>query len=239
MHGEAMEFIFMVINFVILFGALYIFGGKMVKARFSGRADKIRQDLDDSAQAAADSEDILSSVSKVDELAAEKREKLFTEAKELLAHESEESARQCVKEKEGILADAQDVGRRMSAGMHGRVYARAMDRLTDSVQELLRSDKFAQAREDLQKGFADDVAGLVKPARSDIVRMSEARPVDVLVSAGSKVDSACVDQLHDLVADRFLEYEYGTDPDLGTDIQVSFGDMVYRGTVDSILAQLQ
>ena len=103
MHGhELQEFLFMVINFVILFGALYIFAGKMVKAKFRGRADKIREDLDSSQQAASEAQEILSSVSQVDQTVAGEKEKLYAEAKEMMTAESEQSVRKCQEEKEGI-----------------------------------------------------------------------------------------------------------------------------------------
>ena len=229
----------MVINFVILFGALIFFAGKSTKKKFKDRAAGIQEDLARADEAAGKAEEYLASVAQVDTLAQERRDALFADADKMIAKNTEESVRKCEEEKESILQDAEDVKELMSAGMHGRVYSDAIVQLTDTAEAFLKNDKFGDARKKLQSRFLDDVSALVKPTRSDLVNLDEKEKVEVVVSGNEEVDQDTMNRIHGIVAGNFLDCQFETVPDLGDDLQIQFGDRLYKGTLDDILDAIE
>jgi|GEM_PF-3027319 len=233
------DFIFMVVNFVILMGALIYFAGKSVKAKFKGRIDKIQTDLEDSAQAGTNAQEFTASAQQCDSRAEEKRKEIFDKANEVIAKNRADAARKCPEEKKDILQDAEDVKKRMEARMRLDVYSGAVDRLTDSLDSFLRNDKFADAKMKLQSKFVSAIDPLLKPTRSDVVKMGSGSPLDVVVSGSQEVGQDYIDKLHGMIVSRFIDCNYNTDPELGDEIQVEYGGKLYHGKFDDLISDIE
>ena len=75
------DFLFAVINFVILFGALFLIARKMIVRMFKERKEKITQDLEQSHQADLESQRLSTDVAQARDQARQQEDALLAETR--------------------------------------------------------------------------------------------------------------------------------------------------------------
>ena len=100
------DFLFAVINFVILFGALFLITRKMIVRMFKERKEKIAQDLEQSHQADLESQRLSTDVAQARDQARQQEDALLAETRAQVEQNSREAEKLRTEEADALRRNA-------------------------------------------------------------------------------------------------------------------------------------
>ncbi len=234
------EFLFALINFIILFGGLFFILRKMVAKMLNERKDKIAQDLDraqhapdaaaqaDAAMATAKRE----STHRADLLLADTQRQMREDSIHIAKSGEEEIA--AVKENTAITESQLRQTKRM------QVENEVMHRVAAETARALKEESFAPQRKAMNGQFVRQVKELVSAMPSDVLTMNEGKPVTVTVTSAEALTDA---ELREMTA--FLQGVFpgaavsaAVNAELIGGVRLRVGDTVYDGSVAHRLSRL-
>lgn len=246
MHG--LEILYMVLNFVILAGALWLFGRKLVKKMFVGRRERIAQDLQDSQQAKEQAEALRRETEAESQKNALHSQEIIEAAEKLSKQLSRETELATLGEAEEIVEGPVDAEEQLRWGIEDRLVARAVEKTACITAEVLKSPRFEDSRQALAEKFIKTIKPRLKAMPSDILAMRSGQELNLLITSPRELEKDELEELETIVSRAFAEYNNGVAPQvvcksevdesLIGGLRVKVGDTVYDGSIAHTLHRL-
>ena len=240
------DFLFAVINFVILFGALFFITRKMIARMFKERRDKIAAALDE-AKAAEDSAAALESRIEKDKEQAQQQEDELLAGTRRQVEENSVSAAESSQEAANVLRQSAAVReQQLRSIMQEEVSAQVLRQVAEATGKALQKDEYALRRKALVDDFIQNVDHSVSAQPSDLLTLSEGKKLAVTVAAAQPLPeeklaslrqkltaifaAACKEAGEDVPAGELIDLRSEVDESLVAGVRLRVGDTVYDGS---------
>ena len=240
------DFLFAVINFVILFGALFFITRKMIARMFKERRDKIAAALDE-AKAAEDSAAALESRIEKDKEQAQQQEDELLAGTRRQVEENSVSAAESSQEAANVLRQSAAVReQQLRAIMQEEVSAQVLRQVAEATGKALQKDEYALRRKALVDDFIQNIDHSVAAQPSDLLALSEGKKLAVTVAAAQPLPeeelaslrrkltaifaAACKEAGEDVPAGELIDLRSEVDESLVAGVRLRVGDTVYDGS---------
>ena len=240
------DFLFAVINFVILFGALFFITRKMIARMFKERRDKIAAALDE-AKAAEDSAAALESRIEKDKEQAQQQEGELLAGTRRQVEENSVSAAKSSQEAANVLRQSAAVReQQLRSIMQEEVSARVLRQVAEATGKALQKDEYALRRKALVDDFIQNIDHSVSAQPSDLLTLSEGKKLAVTVAAAQPLPeeelaslrqkltaifaAACKEAGEDVPAGELIDLRIEVDESLVAGVRLRVGDTVYDGS---------
>ena len=240
------DFLFAVINFVILFGALFFITRKMIARMFKERRDKIAAALDE-AKAAEENAAALEDRIGKDKAQAQQREDELLAGTRRQVEENSVSAAESSQEAANVLRQSAAVReQQLRSIMQEEVSAQALRQVAEATGKALQKDEYALRRKALVDDFIQNMDHSVSAQPSDLLTLSEGKKLAVTVAAAQPLTeeelaslrqkltaifaAACKEAGEDVPAGELIDLRSEVDESLVAGVRLRVGDTVYDGS---------
>ena len=240
------DFLFAVINFVILFGALFFITRKMIARMFKERRDKIAAALDE-AKAAEDSAAALESRIEKDKEQAQQQEDELLAGTRRQVEENSVSAAESSQEAANVLRQSAAVReQQLRSIMQEEVSAQVLRQVAEATGKALQKDEYTLRRKALVDDFIQNIDHSVAAQPSDLLTLSEGKKLAVTVAAAQPLPeeelaslrrklteifaAACKEAGEDVPAGELIDLRSEVDESLVAGVRLRVGDTVYDGS---------
>jgi F-type H+-transporting ATPase subunit alpha len=233
-----LDVLWMVLNFVILFGGVWYFAHSKIAKSFSDRRKKIADELDASSSAREKAQKLGADMDAAKNETAQKQQELLEDAKKRAEEQSGEAARQHALEAEGIVDDARMSEQQLRREMYGRVGARGVAQAAAITGEVLRQDEFASSRQALTDKYIEQIKQIVAAMPSDILNMNELKKLNISISSAEPLTDEEMKRLQQIICETFISCHNEVDDGVIGGVRMKVGDTVYDGTLAHSLDRL-
>ena len=240
------DFLFAVINFVILFGALFFITRKMIARMFKERRDKIAAALDE-AKAAEENAAALEDRIGKDKAQAQQREDELLAGTRRQVEENSASAAESSQEAANVLRQSAAVReQQLRSIMQEEVSAQVLRQVAEATGKALQKDEYALRRKALVDDFIQNMDHSVSAQPSDLLTLSEGKKLAVTVAAAQPLTeeelaslrqkltaifaAACKEAGEDVPAGELIDLHSEVDESLVAGVRLRVGDTVYDGS---------
>ena len=240
------DFLFAVINFVILFGALFFITRKMIARMFKERRDKIAAALDE-AKAAEENAAALEDRIGKDKAQAQQREDELLAGTRRQVEENSVSAAESRQEAANVLRQSAAVReQQLRSIMQEEVSAQVLRQVAEATGKALQKDEYALRRKALVDDFIQNIDHSVSAQPSDLLTLSEGKKLAVTVAAAQPLPeeelaslrqkltaifaAACKEAGEDVPAGELIDLRSEVDESLVAGVRLRVGDTVYDGS---------
>ena len=240
------DFLFAVINFVILFGALFFITRKMIARMFKERRDKIAAALDE-AKAAEENAAALEDRIGKDKAQAQQREDELLAGTRRQVEENSVSAAESSQEAANVLRQSAAVReQQLRSIMQEEVSAQVLRQVAEATGKALQKDEYALRRKALVDDFIQNMGHSVSAQPSDLLTLSEGKKLAVTVAAAQPLTeeelaslrqkltaifaAACKEAGEDVPAGELIDLRSEVDESLVAGVRLRVGDTVYDGS---------
>ena len=240
------DFLFAVINFVILFGALFFITRKMIVRMFKERRDKIAAALDE-AKAAEENAAALEDWIGKDKAQAQQQEDELLAGTRRQVEENSVSAAESSQEAANVLRQSAAVReQQLRAIMQEEVSAQVLRQVAEATGKALQKDEYALRRKALVDDFIQNIDHSVAAQPSDLLALSEGKKLAVTVAAAQPLPeeelaslrrklteifaAACKEAGEDVPAGELIDLRSEVDESLVAGVRLRVGDTVYDGS---------
>ena len=240
------DFLFAVINFVILFGALFFITRKMIARMFKERRDKIAAALDE-AKAAEENAAALEDRIGKDKAQAQQREDELLAGTRRQVEENSVSAAESSQEAANVLRQSAAVReQQLRSIMQEEVSAQVLRQVAEATGKALQKDEYALRRKALVDDFIQNMDQSVSAQPSDLLTLSEGKKLAVTVAAAQPLPeeelaslrqkltaifaAACKEAGEDVPAGELIDLRSEVDESLVAGVRLRVGDTVYDGS---------
>ena len=240
------DFLFAVINFVILFGALFFITRKMIVRMFKERRDKIAAALDE-AKAAEENAAALEDRIGKDKAQAQQQEDELLAGTRRQVEENSVSAAESSQEAANVLRQSAAVReQQLRAIMQEEVSAQVLRQVAEATGKALQKDEYALRRKALVDDFIQNIDHSVAAQPSDLLALSEGKKLAVTVAAAQPLPeeelaslrrkltaifaAACKEAGEDVPAGELIDLRSEVDESLVAGVRLRVGDTVYDGS---------
>ena len=232
------EFLFSLINFLILFGALFFLTRKMIKRMFAGRRDQIADDLQSAADAEQEAQRVHADIAEANARADAENAEQLQQARDRAAEASVAAAEARAQETEQVRLNAEQSEAQLRADMENRVAAKTIRLVADEAAQILRGDACSEARQRLTDSFIQQIKDLVAAMPSDILNMNELKKLDISIASAEPLSDEEMKKLTQILCETFISCRNEVDKDLIGGVRMRVGDTVYDGTLSHQLDRL-
>ena len=240
------DFLFAVINFVILFGALFFITRKMIARMFKERRDKIAAALDE-AKAAEENAAALEDRIGKDKAQAQQQEDELLAGTRRQVEENSVSAAESSQEAANVLRQSAAVReQQLRSIMQEEVSAQVLRQVAEATGKALQKDEYALRRKALVDDFIQNIDHSVSAQPSDLLTLSEGKKLAVTVAAAQPLPeeelaslrqkltaifaAACKEAGEDVPAGELIDLRSEVDESLVAGVRLRVGDTVYDGS---------
>ena len=240
------DFLFAVINFVILFGALFFITRKMIARMFKERRDKIAAALDE-AKAAEENAAALEDRIGKDKAQAQQQEDELLAGTRRQVEENSVSAAESSQEAANVLRQSAAVReQQLRSIMQEEVSAQVLRQVAEATGKALQKDEYALRRKALVDDFIQNIDHSVSAQPSDLLTLSEGKKLAVTVAATQPLPeeelaslrrklteifaAACKEAGEDVPAGELIDLRSEVDESLVAGVRLRVGDTVYDGS---------
>ena len=240
------DFLFAVINFVILFGALFFITRKMIVRMFKERRDKIAAALDE-AKAAEENAAALEDRIGKDKAQAQQQEDELLAGTRRQVEENSVSAAESSQEAANVLRQSAAVReQQLRSIMQEEVSAQVLRQVAEATGKALQKDEYALRRKALVDDFIQNIDHSVSAQPSDLLTLSEGKKLAVTVAAAQPLPeeelaslrqkltaifaAACKEAGEDVPAGELIDLRSEVDESLVAGVRLRVGDTVYDGS---------
>ena len=228
-----------IINFLILAGALFLIGRKMVAGMIRSRREQIENDLQRSADAKEHAkalrEDLKHSGRRLDEqteqIRRETEARLQEQRGEALAREQELSGDIEAQARRGVEQRMLEARRAMTDEVSGV--------MTEAAAEKLRAEADPASLRRLDERFLRRLEAEAAPTGADLARRLEESGLTAVLSCSRKPEESLLERVIELLRQRFgvenVQLEIRVEPGLIGGMKLQVGDTVYDGTLSHML----
>ena len=232
------DFLWMILNFVILFGALWFFARKMVKKKFTGRRDKIAGALEESAKAKDEAAGLKADMENAAKETAGQKDRMLSDAREQAKERSAGAAQKDAADAANITADARKGEDQLLAEMRRELEAQTVKKAVGITGQVLKQDAFASSRQALTDRYIDEIRQLVAAMPSDILNMNELKKLNISISSSEPLSDEEMKRLQQIICETFISCRNEVDTDLVGGVRMQVGDTVYDGSLSHALDRL-
>ena len=232
------EFLYSLINFLILFGALFFITRKMIPKIFRSRREQIRDDLRSADEAREDAARLHTDIEQANAAAEADRSAMLSEAQTRAQEASAAAAEARGEELSAMKLAAEQSEAQLRAEMAARVRQKTLQRVAEQTAETLKEDRFSEARQNLTDSFIEQIRDLVAAMPSDILNMNELKKLDISISSAEPLSDEEMKKLTQILCETFISCRNEVDKDLIGGVRMRVGDTVYDGTLSHSLDRL-
>ena len=232
------DFLFAVINFVILFGALFLIARKMIVRMFKERKEKIAQDLEQLHQADLESQRLSTDVAQARDQARQQEDALLAETRAQVERSSREAEKLRAEEADALRRNAIQTEKRLRSQMHGQVSAQVIRQVASQAGETLKTSTFAPERQALVERYIEQVKEVVAAMPSDILNMNELKKLNISIASPEPLTDEEMKKVTQILCETFLSVRNEVDDGLVGGVRMQVGDTVYDGTLAHQLDRL-
>ena len=235
-----MEIIWKIVNFIILFGALFIVCRKMglFDKMFGSRRRGIGEEIESSEKAKAKAKALGEDIDKAKAENDERRQQLLKDAEAQAKADGEAIAAAGEEEARLLIENAGKSEEQLMAQMRGRVSGEAVRRVAGITAEVLRSGSFENSKQALNDKFIEQIKELVSAMPSDILNMNELKKLDISIKSAQPLSDEEMKKLTQIICETFISCHNEVDSDVIGGVRMQVGDTVYDGTLAHTLDRL-
>ncbi len=235
-----MEIIWKIVNFIILFGALYFICRKMnlFDKMFGSRRRGIGDEIESSEKAKAQAKALGADIDKARAENEERKQQLLKDAEAQAKADGEAIAASGEEEAKSLIANAEKSEDQLMAQMRDRVSNDAVRRVAEITAEVLRSGNFENSKQALNDKFIEQIRELVSAMPSDILNMNELKKLDISIKSAQPLSDDEMKKLTQIICETFISCHNEVDTDVIGGVRMQVGDTVYDGTLAHTLDRL-
>ena len=234
------EFLFAVINFIILAGGLFFILRKMVARMLNERRDKITQELDQAEHVQDLVRQADTAIAEAKREATQRKDLLLKDTQSRIEADSAAIARRVEEEVAAVQENAAQTETQLLRTMHMQVENEVMRRVTAEVGEALKKDSFAPQRKAMNSQFICQVKDLLSAMPNDVLNMKAGKQVNAVITSAEELTDAELAEMTALLQGVFpgAAVTAAVDADLIGGVRLRVGDTVYDGSVAHRLSRL-
>ena len=235
-----MEILWKIVNFIILFGALFIVCRKMglFDKMFGSRRRGIGEEIESSEKAKAKAKALGENIDKAKAENEERKQQLLIDAEAQAKADGEAIAAAGEEEAKILIENAESSEEQLMAQMRGRVSGEAVRRVAEITAEVLRSGSFEDSKQALNDKFIEQIKELVSAMPSDILNMNELKKLDISIKSAQPLSDDEMKKLTQIICETFISCHNEVDSDVIGGVRMQVGDTVYDGTLAHTLDRL-
>ena len=235
-----MEILWKIVNFIILFGALYFICRKMnlFDKMFGSRRRGIGEEIECSEKAKAQAKALGEDIDKARAENEERKQQLLKDAEAQARADGEAIAASGEEEAKSLIANAEKSEDQLMAQMRDRVSNDAVRRVAQITAEVLRSGNFENSKQALNDKFIEQIRELVSAMPSDILNMNELKKLDISIKSAEPLSDEEMKKLTQIICETFISCHNEVDTDVIGGVRMQVGDTVYDGTLAHTLDRL-
>ena len=235
-----MEIIWKIVNFIILFGALYFICRKMnlFDKMFGSRRRGIGEEIESSEKAKAQAKALGADIDKARAENEERKQQLLKDAEAQARADGEAIAASGEEDAKSLIANAEKSEDQLMAQMRDRVSSDAVCRVAEITAEVLRSGNFENSKQALNDKFIEQIRELVSAMPSDILNMNELKKLDISIKSAQPLSDEEMKKLTQIICETFISCHNEVDTDVIGGVRMQVGDTVYDGTLAHTLDRL-
>lgn len=235
-----MGILWKIVNFIILFGALYLICRKMnlFDKMFGSRRRGIGEEIECSEKAKAQAKALGEDIDKARAENEERKQQLLKDAEAQARADGEAIAASGEEEAKSLIANAEKSEDQLMAQMRDRVSNDAVRRVAQITAEVLRSGNFENSKQALNDKFIEQIRELVSAMPSDILNMNELKKLDISIKSAQPLSDEEMKKLTQIICETFISCHNEVDTDVIGGVRMQVGDTVYDGTLAHTLDRL-
>ena len=235
-----MDIIWKIINFIILFGALFFFCRKLnlFDKMFGSRRRGIDEQIKNSEKAQAKAKALGEDIEKAKEENEGRKQQLLSDAEARARADAEAIAAAGEEEARDLIANAQSSEQQLVEQMRSRVSSDAVRRVAEITADVLRSGSFEDSKQALNDRFIKQIRELVSAMPSDILNMNELKKLDISIKSAQPLSDEEMKKLTQIICETFISCHNEVDSDVIGGVRMQVGDTVYDGTLSHTLDRL-
>ncbi len=236
-------FLYALINFAILGGALFFIGKKIVINGYKSHRDAVEADLKRAEDASAHADELLGSVGGIQAAGDAECKEINSIADKAM---QENNAASEANDRETVAGNAAARAAELEnlrKAMRREQNTEAAARITAAAGDVLKQEKFAAKRKALNARFLSDLEQVIAPMPSDYERIDSGKPIRATVVSAEALSADEEKRLVAAIRTAFeqaeVELEKQVDPAVIGGIRLNIGDTVYDSTLVHRLASAQ
>ena len=235
-----MDIIWKIVNFIILFGALYFVCRKMnlFDKMFGSRRRGIGEEIENSEKAKAQAKALGEDIEKARAENEERKQQLLKDAEAQAKADGAAIAAAGEQEAKSLIENAEKSEGQLMAQMRDRVSSDAVRRVAEITAEVLRSGNFEDSKQALNDKFIEQIKELVSAMPSDILNMNELKKLDISIKSAQPLSDEEMKKLTQIICETFISCHNEVDSDVIGGVRMQVGDTVYDGTLAHTLDRL-
>lgn len=235
-----MDIIWKIVNFIILFGALYFICRKMnlFDKMFGSRRRGIGEEIENSEKAKAQAKALGEDIEKARAENEERKQQLLNDAEAQAKADGAAIAAAGEQEAKSLIENAEKSEGQLMAQMRDRVSSDAVRRVAEITAEVLRNGSFEDSKQALNDKFIEQIKELVSAMPSDILNMNELKKLDISIKSAQPLSDEEMKKLTQIICETFISCRNEVDSDVIGGVRMQVGDTVYDGTLAHTLDRL-
>ena len=235
-----MDIIWKIVNFIILFGALYFVCRKMnlFDKMFGNRRRGIGEEIENSEKAKAQAKALGEDIEKARAENEERKQQLLNDAEAQAKADGAAIAAAGEQEAKSLIENAEKSEGQLMAQMRDRVSSDAVRRVAEITAEVLRNGSFEDSKQALNDKFIEQIKELVSAMPSDILNMNELKKLDISIKSAQPLSDEEMKKLTQIICETFISCHNEVDSDVIGGVRMQVGDTVYDGTLAHTLDRL-
>ena len=235
-----MDIIWKIVNFIILFGALYFICRKMnlFDKMFGSRRRGIGEEIENSEKAKAQAKALGEDIEKARAENEERKQQLLKDAEAQAEADGAAIAAAGEQEAKSLVENAEKSEGQLMAQMRDRVSSDAVRRVAEITAEVLRNGNFEDSKQALNDKFIEQIKELVSAMPSDILNMNELKKLDISIKSAQPLSDEEMKKLTQIICETFISCHNEVDSDVIGGVRMQVGDTVYDGTLAHTLDRL-
>ena len=227
-----MDIIWKIVNFIILFGALYFICRKMnlFDKMFGSRRRGIGEEIENSEKAKAQAKALGEDIDKARAENEERKQQLLNDAEAQAKADGAAIAAAGEQEAKSLIENAEKSEGQLMAQMRDRVSSDAVRRVAEITAEVLRNGNFEDSKQALNDKFIEQIKELVSAMPSDILNMNELKKLDISIKSAQPLSDEEMKKLTQIICETFISCHNEVDSDVIGGVRMQVGDTVYDGT---------
>jgi len=234
------DIIWKIVNFIILFGALYFICRKMnlFDKMFGSRRRGIGEEIENSEKAKAQAKALGEDIEKARAENEERKQQLLNDAEAQAKADGAAIAAAGEQEAKSLIENAEKSEGQLMAQMRDRVSSDAVRRVAEITAEVLRNGSFEDSKQALNDKFIEQIKELVSAMPSDILNMNELKKLDISIKSAQPLSDEEMKKLTQIICETFISCHNEVDSDVIGGVRMQVGDTVYDGTLAHTLDRL-
>ncbi len=233
-----LDILWMILNFVILFGGLWYLAKTPIRKAFENRRQKIADEIARAEDARSEARGLNAEIDAEKSEAAQKQKGMIEDARALAREKGAEIAAQGEQEAREIFVGAAGGEAQMRDEMYGRVGAKAVKKAAELTGEVLKQAPFASSKQTLTDRYIEQIKELVAAMPSDILNMNELKKLNISISSSEPLSDEEMKRLQAIICETFISCHNEVNQDIIGGVRMKVGDTVYDGSLAHTLDRL-